>query len=278
LENAVIGMIKFVFSSWVEGFTHPAGTTILTVPMDFIYGSHSVLECLKAGNRSVERILVADGAAGRSIQEILQLARQRGIPFKYEPRAALDRQSAGAVHQGVIALCAARAYSDLEELLENAGQEGLLVVLDSIEDPRNLGAILRSCAAFGVHGVILPKDRAAGLSPVTAKTAEGALEYLKVARVTNLVRALEQLKEGGFWVVGIESGQEKSCAEVDLTRPIALVFGSEGGGIRRLLRENCDLLASIPARGAIHSLNVSVAAGIALYEVARQRQQKTPAI
>jgi 23S rRNA (guanosine2251-2'-O)-methyltransferase len=242
--------------------------------MNQIYGSHSVLECLKAGNRPVERILIADGAAGHSIREILQLARQKGIPFKYEPRAALDRQSAGAVHQGVIAHCAARGYSDLEDLLENSGKESVLVVLDSIEDPRNLGAILRSCAAFGVHGVVLPKDRAAGLSSVAAKTAEGALEYLKVARVTNLARALEQLKGAGYWVIGIEAGQEKHCHEVDLTGQIALVLGSEGGGIRRLLRENCDLLASIPAEGAIHSLNVSVAAGITLYEVARQRQQR----
>jgi 23S rRNA (guanosine2251-2'-O)-methyltransferase len=156
------------------------------------------------------------------------------------------------------------------------GEKPFLVVLDSIEDPRNLGAILRSCAAFGVDGVIIPKNHAAGLSSTVAKTAEGALEHVTITKVTNLVRAIEEIKKKGIWVVGIESGQKQTCAEMDFQLPLALVLGNEGSGIRRLVQEHCDFLASIPARGALHSLNVSVAAGVALYEVVRQRQKAHP--
>jgi 23S rRNA (guanosine2251-2'-O)-methyltransferase len=239
--------------------------------MDNLYGIHSVLECLKSGTRPIDRIYFAQGITHRPLQELIDLAKENGVPYKFEPRSALDRKSEGMAHQGVVAVCSSRSLCDLDDLLDTPARQTLFVVLDSIEDPRNLGAILRSCAAFNVQGVLVPKDHSAGLSPVVAKTAEGGLEHLKISRVTNLARSLEALKKAGFWVVGIESGQGQSLAEIDLTGPVALVLGNEGKGIRRLVREHCDFLAEIPARGPIHSLNVSVAAGIALYEVARQR-------
>jgi 23S rRNA (guanosine2251-2'-O)-methyltransferase len=241
--------------------------------MDILYGTHSVLECLKSGSRPIERLHFLQGFASRPLQELIELAKEKKIPFKFEPRAVLDRKCNGMVHQGVVAICASQTFVDIEDLLENPGSKKLLVILDSIEDPRNFGAILRSCAAFGVDGVIVPKDHAAGLSATVAKTAEGGLEHLKIARVTNLTRGIEQLKEAGIWVLGVESGQEQDIEQIDLKVPLALVLGNEGKGIRRLVREHCDFLASIPAAGPIHSLNVSVAAGIALYEVVRQRKR-----
>jgi 23S rRNA (guanosine2251-2'-O)-methyltransferase len=244
--------------------------------MDILYGTHSVLECIKSGARPIERLYFLQGFANRSLQDLIQLAKEKKIPFKFEPRAILDRKCNGMVHQGVVAICASQAFADIEELIINPKQLKLLVILDSIEDPRNLGAILRSCAAFEVDGVIIPKDHAAGLSSVVAKTAEGALEHLKVARVTNLTQAIEQIKQAGIWVLGVESGQKQNLEQVDLKVPLALVLGNEGKGIRRLVREHCDFLASIPAQGPILSLNVSVAAGITLYEVVRQRNLKIP--
>jgi 23S rRNA (guanosine2251-2'-O)-methyltransferase len=237
-----------------------------------IYGIHPVLECLKTDSRAIERIYLSQGVGGRGLQEIIDLARSKGVSIKFEPRFALDRKTGNAVHQGVVAVCGTCGYVDLEDILDYLGQAALLVLLDSVEDPRNLGAILRSCAFFGVDGIIIPKDKAAGLSPTVAKTAEGALEHLRIARVTNLARTIDDLKKKGIWVVGIESGQEILCDQVDFDVPIALVFGNEGQGLRRLTREKCDVLASIPSIGLIHSLNVSVAAGIALYEVARTRR------
>jgi len=244
--------------------------------MDILYGTHSVLECIKSGARPIERLYFLQGFANRSLQDLIQLAKEKKIPFKFELRTVLDRKCNGMVHQGVVAICASQAFADIEELIINPKQLKLLVILDSIEDPRNLGAILRSCAAFEVDGVIIPKDHAAGLSSVVAKTAEGALEHLKVARVTNLTQTIEQIKQAGIWVLGVESGQRQSLEQVDLNVPLALVLGNEGKGIRRLVREHCDFLASIPAQGPILSLNVSVAAGITLYEVVRQRNMKIP--
>ena len=243
--------------------------------VDFIYGIHTVIECLNSNSRSIDRVYLSQGSGGRSLQEVIDLARAKGIAIKFEPRSALDRRTGGAVHQGVVALCGAFGYVHIESILEQLGVCPLLVLLDSVEDPRNLGAILRSCAVFGVEGVIIPKDKAAGLSPIVAKTAEGALSHLKIARVTNLARCIEEIKKRGIWVVGIESGQKTSCDKVDFSLPTALVFGNEGGGLRRLTRENCDILASIPSSGEICSLNVSVAAGIALYEVLKCRRVST---
>ena len=239
--------------------------------MDEVFGIHAVHECLKAKARQIDRICVAQGTSNRQIQEIIELARRSGISIKFEPRAFLDKRSDGGVHQGVVALCSTYQPLELEEILGDLTTEPFLVVLDSIEDPRNLGAILRCCAATGVDGVILPKDHSAGLSSTVSRTAAGALEHLRISRVTNLVRAFGALKERGVWIVGVETGQSKAYDELDYKMPLAIVLGNEGTGLRRLVRENCDFLVSIPTPGKVHSLNVSVAAGVVMYEVLRQR-------
>jgi 23S rRNA (guanosine2251-2'-O)-methyltransferase len=237
--------------------------------MNLIYGIHSVLECLKTNPGLVERLYVSRGASSRPLQDIIDLARKVGLSLKFESRTVLDHKTNNASHQGVVAVCTPREYVDLEELIHDVGQQETFVVLDCIEDPRNLGAILRTCAAFSVGGVILPKDHAVGLSSVVSKTAEGALEHLKIARVINLTQTIRVLKQQGVWVVGIESGGEKFCFQYDYAGVTALVFGNEGKGLRRLVRESCDVLLSIPASGPIRSLNVSVAVGIVLYESVR---------
>ncbi|MCI0419327.1 MAG: 23S rRNA (guanosine(2251)-2'-O)-methyltransferase RlmB [Acidobacteria bacterium] len=239
--------------------------------MDILFGIHPVFECLKAKARPIERLVLAQGASSRSLQEIIDLARRSGVPIRFEPKAALDRQTAGGTHQGVLAVCPARATLDLDDLMVGLSASPLLVALDSIEDPRNLGAILRTCAAAGVEGVLLPKDHSAGLSETVAKTAAGALDHLKIAKVTNLVSALKTLKEKGIWIVGVETGQAKQYHELECTMPLAFIVGNEDSGLRRLVRQTCDFLVSIPTPGPIHSLNVSVAAGIVLFEALRQR-------
>ena len=238
---------------------------------DEIYGIHPVLECLKSGTRSVEKIYIQKTASSRIVSEIVHLCRQKGIPVRFEPGAYFERQTNGASHQGVLAVCSAQKYKDIEDIFESLSACPTLVVLDSIEDPRNLGAIIRTCAASGVEGVILPKDHSTGLTSTVAKTAAGALDHVQVVRVSNLVAAMKEIKEKGIWIVGVESEQKKQYDELDYQMPLALVFGNEGKGIRRLVRETCDFLVSIPTPGKIHSLNVSVAAGVVLYEVLRQR-------
>ena len=238
---------------------------------DEIYGIHPVLECLKSGARSVEKIYIQKTASSRIVSEIVHLCRQKGIPVRFEPGAYFERQTNGASHQGVLAVCSAQKYKDIEDIFESLSACPTLVVLDSIEDPRNLGAIIRTCAASGVEGVILPKDHSTGLTSTVAKTAAGALDHVQVVRVSNLVAAMKEIKEKGIWIVGVESEQKKQYDELDYQMPLALVFGNEGKGIRRLVRETCDFLVSIPTPGKIHSLNVSVAAGVVLYEVLRQR-------
>jgi 23S rRNA (guanosine2251-2'-O)-methyltransferase len=239
--------------------------------VDIIFGVHPVVETLKAKSRAIDRILIAHGTSNRNIQQIIDLSRAQGIPVKFEPRSLLDRRSDGGTHQGVLAVCAAHSYIELEQLLDGLGNLPMIVLLDSIEDPRNLGAILRTCAVVGADGVVIPKDHAAGLSATVAKTAAGALNYLKVAKVTNVVSALKRMKERRLWIAGVETGIAKLYFEVDYQMPLALVFGNEATGIRRLVRESCDFLVSVPAPGPIHSLNVSVAAGVVLFEVLRQR-------
>jgi 23S rRNA (guanosine2251-2'-O)-methyltransferase len=238
---------------------------------DEIYGIHPVLECLKSGARSVEKIYIQKTASSRIVSEIVHLCRQKGIPVRFEPGAYFERQTNGASHQGVLAVCSAQKYKDIEDIFASLSACPTLVVLDSIEDPRNLGAIIRTCAASGVEGVILPKDHSTGLTSTVAKTAAGALDHVQVVRVSNLVNAMKEIKEKGIWIVGVESEQKKQYDELDYQMPLALVFGNEGKGIRRLVRETCDFLVSIPTPGKIHSLNVSVAAGVVLYEVLRQR-------
>lgn len=240
-----------------------------------IYGIHPVLECLKSGVRSVEKIYIQKTASSRSVSEIVHLCRKKGIPFRFEPVAFFERQTNGASHQGVLAVCSAQKYKDIEDVFASLSACPTLVILDSIEDPRNLGAIIRTCAAIGVEGVILPKDHSTGLTSTVAKTAAGALDQIQVVRVSNLVSTMKEIKEKGIWIIGVETGQKMLYYEQDYRMPLALVFGNEGKGIRRLVRETCDFLVSIPTPGKIDSLNVSVSAGVVLYEVLRQRSERS---
>jgi len=240
--------------------------------MNLICGINPVLEALAAGTRHFDRLLVVKGLRNRRLAEAIRRATLLGIPLRFEMRETLDRMSAGVPHQGVIAVVSEKPLLSLEELLEAARPPALLVVLDGVEDPRNLGAILRTVEAAGADGVVLPERHSAGLSETVARASAGALEHVRVARVGNLVQALEALKARGIWVVGFDAAGTERWDAVDLDRPVAFVLGGEGRGIRRLVREHCDHLVSIPQFGHVGSLNVSVAAGVALYEAVRQRR------
>ena len=242
-----------------------------------IYGLIPVLEALKAGNHRLEQITIAEGARHERLRELLDLAKHARVPVHRAPRFALDRSLPGVTHQGVIARTAAATYSDADDLLDDLGarvgttEPPLVLGLDAVEDPRNLGAILRTAECAGVNGVFIPERRAVGLTATVAKTAAGALEHISVARVTNLVQLIEQLKQRNIWVIGAAADGSSDYTEWDWTVPSALFLGGEGTGLHRLVRERCDALVRIPLLGRIESLNVSVAAGIILYEALRQR-------
>jgi 23S rRNA (guanosine2251-2'-O)-methyltransferase len=239
---------------------------------DSLSGRRPVLEALRGG-RPLRKILVARTAHGANIREIVQAARQRDVVVQFVDGRQLDRLAPASRHQGVVALASAKALATVDDILRGArGQPPLVLVLDGVEDPANLGAIIRTAEAAGAHGVIIPKHRAVGLTPVVAKTSAGALEYLPVAQATNLVRTLEELKQAGLRIVGADPVAETLHYSIRLVPPIALVVGSEGRGLSRLVREHCDLLVRLPMRGRVASLNVAVATGILLYEVVRQAQ------
>ena len=245
--------------------------------MNHLTGFHAVEEALVAGH-PLDRILVARGQHGGRIQKILDLARSRGVPVRFEDRIQLDRAAAAEHHQGVVAFTAAREALDIEDLLAGHSQpdaqasDQLLVLLDGIEDPHNVGAIVRTALAAGAAGLIIPERRAAGLTDTVARVSAGALAHLPVARVKNLARAMEQLKEAGFWLIGLDEHAEKSYTDVDYKGRIAIVMGSEGTGLHDLIRKRCDFLVSIPTSGPVRSLNVSVAAGVVLFEALRGRR------
>lgn len=222
-------------------------------------------EALRAG-RALDRLLIARGAGGPRLQEIIDLARQREIPVRFEPREALDRASNDAAHQGVVAFGAAQKYADLERVLPGAE---LLVLLDGVEDPHNLGAIIRTANAAGASAVLVPDRRSAGLTETVAKAAAGALEHLPVVRVGNISQTLEQLKQRGFWIYGLDERGAQLYSATDYARPTVFVLGGEGAGLHQLVKKHCDVLVRIPMAGAISSLNVSVAAGIVLFEWSR---------
>jgi len=239
--------------------------------MNRLTGIHAVREALEAA-RPLDSVLIARGRHGERIEELVRLARQRGVPVRFEDRAQLDRTAGTREHQGVLALASAAPASRLEDLLASRGaQPGLLVLLDGVEDPQNLGAIVRTSLAAGANGVIIPERRAAGLTEAVARASAGALAHLPVARVTNLVRAMEELKQAGYWLVGLDERAEKRHTEVDFSTPTGIVLGGEGKGLHELVRARCDFLVSIPTTGPVRSLNVSVAAGIVLFEAVRQR-------
>jgi 23S rRNA (guanosine2251-2'-O)-methyltransferase len=240
--------------------------------MNIICGINPVLEALSSGTRHFDRLLVAKGLRNRRVTEAMRLASQRGVPLRFETRETLDRMAGEVPHQGLVGVVSAKPVMSLEALLEQAHAPEMVVVLDGVEDPRNLGAILRTAEAAGADGVLLPERHTAGLSETVARASAGGIEHVKVARIGNVVQALEALKARGFWVVGFDAAGTERWDSVDYTGPVALVFGGEDRGIRRLVREKCDHVASLPLFGHVGSLNVSVVAGIALYEAVRQRR------
>ena len=234
--------------------------------MAVLSGIHPVAEALRA-NRPLDRVLIAQGAGGPRLQEIIDLARQASIPVRFEQRGALDRLAGSSAHQGVVALGATQKYAGLDAV----AAEGILVVLDGVEDPHNLGAIIRTAHAAGSSGVVIPERRAAGLTDVVAKAAAGALEHLPVIRVTNVNRALEDLKNRGYWIYGLDERGSEDYDRVNYSEPTVLVLGGEGKGLHDQVRKHCDVLVRIPMAGKISSLNVSVATGIVLFEWKRRR-------
>jgi 23S rRNA (guanosine2251-2'-O)-methyltransferase len=239
--------------------------------MNLICGINPVLEALGAGTRHFDRLLVVKGLRNKRISDAISRAGHLGIPLRFEARETLDRMAAGIPHQGLIAVVSAKPVTTVDKVLEEARTPPLVVVLDGVEDPRNLGAILRTVEAAGADGVLLPDRHSAGLSETVSRASAGGLEHVKVASIGNVVQAIEGLKKRGLWIVGFDASGTERWDQVDYRRPIALVLGGEGRGIRRLVREHCDHLVSIPLFGHVGSLNVSVAAGIALYEAVRQR-------
>jgi 23S rRNA (guanosine2251-2'-O)-methyltransferase len=243
--------------------------------MDKLRGIHAVKEALEA-QRPIDRITIAKGRQDTRIEEIVQLARKNSVPVRFEDRNQLDRLANSKDHQGVVALAAARAAATLDDILTRAnqarGQNGLIVLLDGIEDPHNLGAIVRTALAAGAYGAVIPERRAAGLTDTVARTSAGALAHLPVVKVTNLARAMEELKQAGYWLVGLDERADKTYTEVDYTSSVGIVLGSEGQGLHELTRKRCDFVVSLPTTGPVKSLNASVAAGIVLFEAVRQRK------
>ncbi len=239
---------------------------------DFILGRRAVMEALKAG-REINKLLVQENTEGGSFAEILHRAREVGVVVQTVPKAKLDEITQRGAHQGVVAYIAAKAYLELDELIKLAlkRKPGLLVMLDGIEDPHNLGSILRSADAAGASGVIIPKRRAVPLTGTVAKASAGALEHIEVARVSNLSQAIDELKEAGFWIIGADAKAPVFHWQADFTMPTVLVIGNEGDGLARLTTERCDLLVKLPMQGQVDSLNAGVATGILLYEAVRQR-------
>lgn len=237
-----------------------------------IEGRNAVLEAFRSG-RTIDKLFVLDGCQDGPVRTIVREAKKHGTILNFVGRERLDHLSETGKHQGVIAFAAAYDYADVEDMLrlaEERGEDPFLILLDNIEDPHNLGAIIRTANIAGAHGVIIPKRRAAGLTATVAKTSAGALNYTPVAKVTNLVKTMEDLKKRGIWFVCADM-DGTSMYDLNLTGPIGLVIGNEGEGVGRLVKENCDFIAGIPMKGEITSLNASVAAGVLAYEIVRQR-------
>lgn len=240
---------------------------------DRLEGRNSVIEALRA-NRTINKILIAKGDTEGSINQIIGMARERNIIIQEVDRQRLDMISSTKAHQGVIAFVAMKDYVEVDEILDIAkvkGEAPFIIILDEITDPQNLGSILRTANAVGVHGVIIPKRRAVGLTAVVSKAAAGAVEYVPVARVTNIAQTINDLKKKNIWVAGTDSTGDKYYYEHDLKGPIALVVGSEGKGMAKIVRESCDYVVKIPMKGDISSLNASVAGAVVMYEIMRQR-------
>lgn len=243
---------------------------------DIIYGRNPIIEAMDSG-RSFDKIFLQDGLRHSVISKISAMAKERKIPFKFVNKHKLDELAQGGNHQGVVAFAAVHEYASVEDILEKAASRGeapFIIIADSLSDPHNLGSIIRTANASGAHGVIIPKNRSVTLNSTVAKVSAGAVEYTMVARVSNLAQTIEKLKEKGVWIAGTDLSATQYHTEADLKGPLAIVIGSEGSGMSRLVREKCDFLVKIPMIGEIESLNASVAAGILIYEALRQRSAK----
>jgi 23S rRNA (guanosine2251-2'-O)-methyltransferase len=242
--------------------------------MPFIFGIHAVEEALAARGRKFEYIAVASGRGDARLEKIHQLCRASGIPVRSVPRDHLTRMAKTANHQGVVAVTAEKQYGDLDDLLRNQrGARRFLLVLDGVEDPHNLGAIIRTAEGAGADGIVIPERRAVGVTATVVKASAGASEYLPIAKVTNINRAIEELKAQNIWTVGLDERGTQHYDQLDYKMDCALVMGAEGHGLHEQVRKKCDFLVSIPMLGKVPSLNVSVAAAVVMYEVARQRRK-----
>lgn len=244
------------------------------LPDDVLLGRNAVMEALRAG-RGINKIMIAQGSREAQVAPLVELARTRGVPVEFVTRAAIERSAGGARHQGVLAQVAPIAYQELDDILRAAEAKGhapLLVLLDELEDPHNLGALLRTADATGVDGILIPRRRSVPLNATVAKTSAGAIEYVPVARIGNVTQTLKELKGKGFWVAGADM-DGTPYDKADLTGALVLVVGSEGHGMTRLVREQCDFIVSLPMVGRINSLNASVAGSLLMYEALRQRQR-----
>ena len=249
-------------------------TPDLSPPGSVIYGVLPVLEALRAARRRIDKVLIAEGVKEARLNDIFDQCRERSVVWNRVPRDTFSKYvDSETNHQGVLAFVAAASYVDAEEMVADASTPQLLLILDGVEDPRNFGAILRVAECSGVDGVLIPERRAVGLTDTVAKSSAGAIELVKVAKTTNLNRSIEKLKKENIWVIGTSADAELSYDDWDWTRPSALVLGGEGRGLHQLVAENCDALVKIPMYGKIDSLNVSVAAGVILFEARRQRDK-----
>ncbi len=245
-----------------------------------IEGRNAVIEALRAG-AAIDKIYLAKGDTDATLGHIASKARAAGVVVVEADRRRLDAMSHTQVHQGVVAVAAVRSYADVDDILSVAREKGeppLIVVCDELSDPHNLGAVIRTAECAGAHGVVIPKRRSAGLTAVVGKTSAGAVSHLPVARVPNLPALLKELKEEGLWIFGADAGGTTPLYRTDLKGPAAIVIGSEGSGMGRLVKEHCDFLVSIPLRGQVNSLNASAAAAVVLYEAVRQRLEDTPVL
>lgn len=244
---------------------------------DLIEGRNAVIEALKS-ERTIEQLLIAKGDTEGSVNLIIALAKERHIVIKEVDRKKLDNMSVSKAHQGVIAIVTPYDYFEVSDILkcaEEKGEKPFILILDEIEDPHNFGAIIRSAEVCGVHGIIIPKRRNVGITPIVYKTSAGAVQHMKIAKVTNINTVIDELKEKGLWIYGADMDGENYCYEVDFSGAAALVIGSEGKGISKLTKSKCDVLTKIPMRGNINSLNASVAGGIMMYEIMKQRLQRS---
>jgi len=243
--------------------------------MNFIYGINAVTESLKARGRSFAWVGVAKERHDLRLQRVVDECRRQGVAVRFVSRPELDRMAGNNAHQGVVAVTSAKQYNDLDDVVAaKRGQFSLVVVLDGVEDPHNLGAILRTADAAGADGVVIPERRAAGVTPTVTKASAGASEHLPIAKVTNIGRTLEELKSKNLWIVGLDERAPQNYDSLDYKMDCAIVLGAEGKGVHELVRKKCDFLISIPMLGKVSSLNVSVAAGVLLYEIVRQRREK----